>query len=61
LAATYEDAAGLMEAINSKDSAFRDEDGLVDSGTLEYLKTLPETSERATEAINQFAEAETYL
>lgn len=61
LAATYKDAARLMEAINSDNSAFRDENGLVDSGTLEYLQTLPETSERATAAIDAFAEAESRL
>jgi hypothetical protein len=37
LASQYKDAYGLMGAISEEGSAFKNENGLVDSGTLEYL------------------------
>jgi hypothetical protein len=51
LAATYDNTADLMDAIHQDDSAFIDENGIISDAALSRLESLPETSERASQAL----------
>jgi hypothetical protein len=55
---TADSAADVFNRIRKGQEGFTDEDGTLSEGVLKGLQALPETSERATAAIDNLVEAE---
>jgi hypothetical protein len=60
LAAGYTDAVSMMEAVNKDGSIFK-ENGIISDAAMQQLKTLPETSGRASAAFSELEAARNAL